>query len=56
MGGWLLDFIFHYIILSARAERLAVRVGRDARFEGGCRGGKLRCMMGEKYPIHGTLG
>lgn len=56
MGGWLLDFIFHYIILSARAERLAVVVGRYARLLEIQRGGMLRCVMGQTSSIHGSLG
>ena len=56
MGGRLLDLIVHYIILSSRTERLATRMGRDARLEEIRRGGMLRCMMGQTSPIHGTLG
>ena len=56
MGGWLLDFIFNYIILSGRAELLATRMGEDARLEEIRRGRKTSCMKGEASPIHGTLG
>ena len=56
MVACLFSFIFHYIILPARAEGLAVGTDRDARLEGVCLGGMLRCMMGQASPIHGTLG
>ena len=56
MGGWLLDFIFHYIMLSAEVERLTVRVGRDTRLLEIRRVGMPRCVMGKTSPIHGSLG